>query len=156
VQVRPATGAVSRLENGWGERPLGFDSLSFRLRSGVVEWQDARLLIASCRFESCRRTFTAPWSKRTDAGPSSPAGVPDVNSAVDGWPKGVTEQRLTLERCVGRNVGPASLRGEVPPPTHLAVGKRATRRLWAPETAGSNPAGQTCTVEEGAILLSGA
>ena len=31
---------------------------------------------------------------------------------VDGQSKGVTEQRLTLKRCVGRNVHPASLRGE--------------------------------------------
>ncbi len=31
---------------------------------------------------------------------------------VDGRSKGVTEQRLTLKRCVGRNVHPASLRGE--------------------------------------------
>ena len=31
---------------------------------------------------------------------------------VDGRPKGVTEERLTLKRCVGRNVHPASLRGE--------------------------------------------
>ena len=31
---------------------------------------------------------------------------------VDGQSKGVTEQRLTLKRCVGRNVHPASLRGQ--------------------------------------------
>ena len=31
---------------------------------------------------------------------------------VDGRPKGVTEERLTLKRCVGRNVHRASLRGE--------------------------------------------
>src|SRR5438045_4121474 len=30
---------------------------------------------------------------------------------ADGWPKGVTEERLTLKRSVGRNVHPASLRG---------------------------------------------
>ena len=32
--------------------------------------------------------------------------------AVDGRPKGVTEERLTPKRSVGRNVHPASLRGE--------------------------------------------
>ena len=100
---------------------------------------------------------------------------------VDGRSKGVTEQRLTLKRCVGRNVHPASLRGEG---ISLAVhdggwqacrratdgdGKRLQRsapfegskallplhrltaacrgawpprRLWAPEIAGSTPAGQ--------------
>jgi hypothetical protein len=31
---------------------------------------------------------------------------------VDGRPKGVTEERLTPRRSVGRNVHPASLRGE--------------------------------------------
>jgi hypothetical protein len=35
-----------------------------------------------------------------------------VHWTVDGRSKGVTEQRLTLKRCVGRNVHPASLRGE--------------------------------------------
>jgi hypothetical protein len=47
-------GAVPRLENGWAFGPWGFDSLSFR--SGVVERQDARLLIVRRRFESCRRS----------------------------------------------------------------------------------------------------
>ena len=46
----------------------------------------------SCGFESRRGCF--------------------VNWTVDGRSKGVTEQRLTLKRCVGRNVHPASLRGE--------------------------------------------
>ena len=50
-------GAVSRLENGWAFGPWGFDSLSFR--SGVVERQDARLLIVRRRFESCRRSFAS-------------------------------------------------------------------------------------------------
>ena len=50
-------GAVSRLENGWAFGPWGFDSLSFR--SGVVERQDARLLIVRRRFESCRRSSTS-------------------------------------------------------------------------------------------------
>jgi hypothetical protein len=35
-----------------------------------------------------------------------------VHWTADGQSKGVTEQRLTLKRCVGRNVHPASLRGE--------------------------------------------
>ena len=35
-----------------------------------------------------------------------------VHWTADGRSKGVTEQRLTLKRCVGRNVHPASLRGE--------------------------------------------
>ena len=35
-----------------------------------------------------------------------------VHWTVDGRSKGVTEQRLTPKRCVGRNVHPASLRGE--------------------------------------------
>jgi hypothetical protein len=43
---------------------------------------------------------------------SNPAGGASLDWVVDGWPKGVTEQRLTLKRCVGRNVHPASLRGE--------------------------------------------
>ena len=99
---------------------------------------------------------------------------------VDGWPKGVTQQRPTLRRCVGRNVHPASLRGEgISLAVHDGgwqacrratdgIGKRSEqraapiegsksllplsssgrrgawlpRRLWAPETAGSTPAGQ--------------
>jgi len=47
---------------------------------------------------------------------------------VDGWPKGVTEQRLTPRRCEGRNVHSASLRGEG---ISLAVhggGRQACRR----------------------------
>ena len=62
---RTAIGAVSRLENGWACKPWGFDSLSFR--SGVVERQDARLLIVRRRFESCRRSWDihvggrCPW-----------------------------------------------------------------------------------------------
>src|SRR5262249_31643542 len=55
---RTATGAVSRLENGCGFGRWGFDSLSFRSHSGVVERSDSRLLIASRRFESCRRSFS--------------------------------------------------------------------------------------------------
>ena len=51
-------GAVSRLENGCGFGRWGVDSLSFRCaRSGVVERQDARLLIARRRFDPCRRSF---------------------------------------------------------------------------------------------------
>src|SRR5262245_30011398 len=34
---RTAMGAVPRLENGWAFGPWGFDSLSFRSRSGVVD-----------------------------------------------------------------------------------------------------------------------
>ncbi len=41
-----------------------------------------------------------------------PPGVLVVHWTVDGRSKGVTEQRLTLKRCVGRNVHPASLSGE--------------------------------------------
>jgi hypothetical protein len=46
----------------------------------------------SCGFESRRGCF--------------------VHWTADGQSKGVTEQRLTPKRCVGRNVHPASLRGE--------------------------------------------
>src|SRR6185295_12935494 len=34
---RTATGAVSRLENGWVSQPWGFDSPSFRLCGGMAE-----------------------------------------------------------------------------------------------------------------------
>ena len=62
--------------------------------------------------------LTPPWSNGMTPGPqpgsagSSPAGGARWDWAVDGWPKGVTEQRLTPRRCEGRNVHSASLRGE--------------------------------------------
>jgi hypothetical protein len=62
--------------------------------------------------------LTPPWSNGDDAGLSirkrgfeSRRGYL-LDWAVDGWPKGVTEQRLTPWRCEGRNVHSASLRGE--------------------------------------------
>jgi hypothetical protein len=51
---------------------------------------------------------------------------------VDGRPKGVTEERLTLKRCVGLNVHPASLRGEG---ISLAVTAVAGRRADVQRTA---------------------
>ncbi len=93
---RTATGAVSRLENGWAYGSWGFDSLSFLRRGGVAElerqrvasaqtdrpvrrfescrlrvpvWlsrEDARLLLARRRFESCRRSFLAPVVEHGD------------------------------------------------------------------------------------------
>jgi hypothetical protein len=62
---RTATGAVSRLENGWALGPWGFDSLSFRAALVPVSSnrEDTRLLLVRCRFDSCRRSFTLPpWS----------------------------------------------------------------------------------------------
>ena len=72
IRGRTATGAVSRLENGWALGPWGFDSLSFRLFVPAwSRWQDARLLTAKGRFEPCRRSLMPPWSNGDDAGPST-------------------------------------------------------------------------------------
>jgi hypothetical protein len=161
-------GIPSRKRVGFG---LGGSTPSpSAFRSGVVERQDARLLIAKRRFDPCHRSSR---SKSGSASPSHddfdrcvvsdpalcgrrrqsrhrhvgrprsdvwlrvtakfarPCGrngmTPDSQSGscgfesrrgclsnwtVDGRSKGVTEQRLTPKRCVGRNVHPASLRGE--------------------------------------------
>src|ERR671930_2160855 len=68
---------------------------------------------------------------------------------VDGRPKGVTEERLTLKRSVGRNVHPASLRGEG---ISLAVhggGWQACRRA----TDGSGRRSQRAAPVEGSKTL---
>ena len=62
---------------------------------------------------------------------------------VDGRPKGVTEERLTPKRCVGRNVHPASLRGEG---ISLAVTTVAGRRADGQRMA---PAGVRATLRTG-------
>jgi hypothetical protein len=50
---RTATGAVSRLENGWASRPWGFDSLSFRLYAGdKCPWRHGSLISSRAWFES--------------------------------------------------------------------------------------------------------
>jgi hypothetical protein len=43
---RTATGAVSRLENGWVSQPWGFDSPSFRLCGGMAELARQRVATA--------------------------------------------------------------------------------------------------------------
>jgi hypothetical protein len=63
-----------------------------------------------------------------EAAGSSPAGGTRSDWAVDGRPKGVTEERLTLKRCVGRNVHPASLRGQGMPLAVHDGGWQACRR----------------------------
>ena len=57
------------------------------------------------------RTGMTPDSQSGSCGFESRRGC-FVHWTVDGRSKGVTEQRLTPKRCVGRNVHPASLRGE--------------------------------------------
>jgi hypothetical protein len=41
---RTATGAVSRLENGWALGPWGFDYLSFRSAEAWPSWQGGAVL----------------------------------------------------------------------------------------------------------------
>src|ERR687887_1652277 len=54
---------------------------------------------------------------------------------VNGRPKGMTEERLTLKRSVGRNVHPASLKGERASPwrSTTVAGRRADGQRMAPE-----------------------
>src|SRR6478672_5653452 len=62
-------GAAFRFENGCGFVPLGVRIPLLPLPSGVVEREDARLLIAKRRFEPCRRSFVMPpLSSGCDAG----------------------------------------------------------------------------------------
>ena len=64
-------GAVYRLENGWASRPWGFDSLSFRRLSGVVELarraavtrEIAGSIPAAGARDAVGHTLP-PWSKR--------------------------------------------------------------------------------------------
>ncbi len=43
-------------------RSAGSNPAASAFRSDVVERQDARLLIARRRFDSCHRSYTPPWS----------------------------------------------------------------------------------------------
>jgi hypothetical protein len=115
---RTATGAVSRLENGWASGPWGFDSLSFRLRSGVVE---------------LARRATVNRERQVRALPPEPH-APVVETAMTPGlnPEAAGSTPAGGARRIASGCG----------------GAWSPRRLRAPEIAGSTPAGQTCAVEE--------
>ncbi len=92
-----------------------------RRHSGVVERQDARLLLARRRFESCRRSFGGVC-RLSDGGTVTSRRRPARGS--DG---------TTAARSVGRNVHPASLRGEgISLAAATAAGRRADGQRMAP------------------------
>jgi hypothetical protein len=123
---RTATGAVSRLENGWVFGPWGFDSLSFRFVEAWPSWQGSALLA---------RRRCEPFAG------SSPA----ASALRSGVVESVRRATVTRERQVralppephapvvekGDDAGPSTrkLRVRVPPGVLvrlLAVGELAT------------------------------
>jgi hypothetical protein len=92
---RTATGAVSRLENGWVFGPWGFDSLSFRLRRhGRVERQrvaNAQGGLPPRRFDPCCLRFRSgvvESARRTTVNQRLAVGemaTPPASGAGDRW-----------------------------------------------------------------------
>ena len=80
-------------------------------RATVNREAQVRSLPSELVARPCGRTGMTPDSQSGSCGFESRRGCLS-NWPVDGRSKGVTEQRLTPKRCVGRNVHPASLRGE--------------------------------------------
>ena len=75
-------GAVHRFENGWASRPWGFDSLSFRSLSGVVELARravvTREIAGSIPAAGVRTHIMPPWSNGMTPGsqPGSAGSTP--------------------------------------------------------------------------------
>jgi hypothetical protein len=144
---RTATGAVSRLENGWALGSWGFDSLSFRSRRHGRAGKAARCyrvggLRAARRFESCcLRPIVPAWSSWKDARllPAR-AQVRALPPELDGVRKAGNPHPRTPRRAKtlgprgrsGDDAGPSTrkLRVRAPPGVLadrlLAVGEQAT------------------------------